>query len=1042
VRRISKALVAALTLLVIVAVAQAIADTAPTPTIQAASEISYTSAKLKGKVNPNGGPSTTTWQFQYSSEGTEGPWTPGPEGHLEGTEAEENTPLSVEGELSGLKPNTTYYTRLVATNEGGQSSVSAPSFATLEVAAPSVTIEAVPAPTSSTAQLSGHINPNAPEAAPASAAVEAGFSVSWHFQCTPDCGNPSGDVVAADNAEHEVSAEATGLLPGTKYKVSLVAENAGTSATAGPEEFTTEANAPSINSVSFSDVTTTGATLRAAIDPSGAPTTYRFEYTADADFQANGFDNATRVPVTDASVGSAPGQVVVSQVITGLDSDTKYDFRVVASNSVDSAESDAKVFTTFATSAEGPQGQFPGQGFLPNNRAWEMVSPQDKHGGGVTNETQQVHVATDGEAIAFPSEVGFGDVRGISTGADYIAERDGLAGTNGWSTHAITPRLAPLTVVAGGLNNISRFSAEFSPDLSSAVYESFRPLGGSPNSAAATNVYRLDGLRSAGGGSAELMSDSFKPLPSLLEPLFGGPPPPAAYLTMPPWIAGASTDIEHVLFETHLPLTEDAIFTGLPSVYESSGGVPHLVSRVPGGSATFCDDAGGPACQQALGSKAGLGAGEPTVGFLPGFYTPHVISNDGSRVFFQAPPALSGGKLYVREDGARTYQLNASEKAIPEDPKPAKYWDASTDGSRVFFTTEEGLVEGDDGSGDLYMYEVGKPEGERLTLLSDGTEEPYIVGASDDGRYVYFFLGTALYLWHDGQVAAIGDVGDVFAAALNTPALEWQWGNSKSKFSRVSPDGRHLLFIARSDAGLVGHGGFTGYDHGGGPRCGVNSCAELYLYSADTGKLQCASCNPSGAPATSDALDNISGNDVGARFLSRTQHQNQALSKDGRYVFFSTAEALVPQDSNGTWDAYVYDTQTEEPHLLSSGEDKNPSYFLDASPDGRDVFISTSQRLSRWDVDGAYDIYDARIGGGLPEPRPVPPACQGDACQPAPRELNDPTPSSSSFKGPGDPTHVKKKKRHGRKKHHARKHHKRAQRQINRNAKNDRRASR
>src|SRR5215813_1705523 len=58
--------------------------------------------------------------------------------------------------------------------------------------------------------------------------------------------------------------------------------------------------------------------------------------------------------------------------------------------------------------------------------------------------------------------------------------------------------------------------------------------------------------------------------------------------------------------------------------------------------------------------------------------------------------------------------------------------------------------------------------------------------------------------------------------------------------------------------------------------------------------------------------------------------------------------------------------------------------------------------LSGWDVDGGYDIYDARIDGGIKEPVPPPPSCQGDACQPTPRSLNDPTPSSSSFTGAGN----------------------------------------
>jgi hypothetical protein len=1051
VRRTSKALVAALTLLVTLAVAQAIADTAPTPTIQGASEISYTSAKLKGKVNPNGGPSTTTWQFQYSSEGTEGPWTPGPEGNFEGAEAEENTALSVEGELSGLKPNTTYYTRLVATNEGGQSSVSAPSFATLEVAAPSATIEAVSAPGSSSAQLVGHINPNAPEAAPTSPQVEAGFSVSWHFQCTPDCGNPSGSAVAADNAEHEVSAEASGLLPGIKYKVSLVAENAGTSASAGPEEFTTEANAPTINSVSFSDVTTGGATLRAAIDPSGAPTTYRFEYTDDADFEANGFDNATKVPVPDANVGSAPGAIAVSQAITGLDPATKYDFRVVASNFVDSAESEAKSFTTFATSTEGQGGQFPGQGFLPDNRAWEMVSPPDKHGGNVAAVTSRTHAAADGEAVTYVSSTGFADVQGTVSDIEYLSRRDRRPGTNGWSTHAITPRQSSLTLENAVLGGVSRYHGDFSADLSRAVFQSVRPLTDAPKAAETPNLYLRTDLATPGAGSYRLLSEPFAAPP---------PQPPINFLFFgQPYFGGASTDFNHVIFESALGLTEGTSF--IPNqykLYENASGSVRLVGRVPKEpEETSCDDTGGSSveCVNAPSSQAGISASIRA-------YPARMISADGSRIFFQSPAGEGGkgGNIYLREDGIRTFLLNASEKEPPAPPAgEAQLWDASRDGSRVFFTTGESLVEEDEdgGNSDLYMYEVDKPEGERLTVLSDGAEEASgvsVIGASDDGHYVYFISSgqlvagepagvfRGLYVWHDGDISYLGSF-PAEEPRLNTPRASWLAAPTL-KTSRVTPDGRHLLFMAKSDAGFKGRGGFAGYDHGGNTACvygGLESCRELYTYNAETAQLRCASCNPSGATATADALTDVHG-DPGP--IPETSHLSHALADDGRYVFFSTAERLVTEDTNGTSDAYSYDTTTEEARLLSSGEDKGPSYFVDASADGSDVFIATAERLSRWDTDTSYDIYDARVGGGLPEPVPPPPSCQGDACQPTPVGLNDPTPASSSFKGAGNPhkplsrcakgkRRVKTRngksrcvKRHAKKQHRTAKHNRRA----------------
>jgi hypothetical protein len=767
----------------------------------------------------------------------------------------------------------------------------------------------------------------------------------------------------------------------------------------------------------------------------------------------------------------------------------------------------------------GAAESFPGQGFLPNNRAWEMVSPPDKNGGNVTPFSQKVQSATDGDATTFSSLVSFGDVRGSTFEVDYMSRRDARPGTNGWSTHAITPRQNSLSLENAVLLGITAtYEGDYSPDLSKAVIRSGRPpLTDAPNVADVSNLYLREDLSTPGAGSYRLLTDSFAPISMTpIESAFFGRSR----------LDGTSADFSHVVYESTLGLVEgtsvgpqklyenvagdvrllgripypvrsltvsatagtftlsvngestDAIpfdapasviesdLDALPSVSGSGGDVtvtggpgssdgsaPYLLvfnaslaasanldlssdpSALSGGGASAevgvdprsysCDDAGGPAvaCVPATASQAGIPAFERK-------NADGMISDDGSRIFFQAPlDGLFGGTIYLREDGVRTLQLNASEKdpLAVEAPQKALLWEASRDGSRAFFTTSEGLIEGDDdGIPDLYMYEMEKPEGERLTLLSGGgdplAEVQGVVGASDDGHYVYFLAAgqlvageppverAGLYLWHDGDVSYIGSIDGAGAnsgqAVIENSTRASSSFPEETKTSRVSPDGRRLLFMSEADDGLKGRGGFAGYDQlskchaHNGPGFG---CRELYLYDADSGQLRCASCNPSGAPATSEAWgDVIAKTGIGA--IIGSSHLSNTLSDDVRYVFFSSADRLVSEDTNGTYDAYVYDTQSEEPHLLSSGEDKKPSYFMDASADGSDVFFATSEQLSRWDIDTSYDLYDARVGGGLPEPVPPPPSCQGDACQPTPRQLNDPTPASSTFRGARNPT--------------------------------------
>jgi hypothetical protein len=139
-----------------------------------------------------------------------------------------------------------------------------------------------------------------------------------------------------------------------------------------------------------------------------------------------------------------------------------------------------------------------------------------------------------------------------------------------------------------------------------------------------------------------------------------------------------------------------------------------------------------------------------------------------------------------------------------------------------------------------------------------------------------------------------------------------------------------------------------------------------------------------------------------------TFHLNHALSDDGRRAFFSSGEVLVPQDTNGKWDAYEYDVADGSVHLLSSGSDPSNSYFMDASRKGDDAFILTRERLVGWDIDGGYDLYDARVGGGVPDPV-AKIVCVGDTCQgpvsPVPGQLSV---QSKSVVGSNVKPHVKR----------------------------------
>jgi len=982
------AALAAVVLVLVLGVALA-AATAPTVTVENASEVGYTTAQVKGTVDRQD--QATTYRFQYASQPDFSDAATGIEATLEEGGP---GPQEVGGELAGLAPGTTYYLRLQAENGDGPSEDdAASSFTTEAVSTPVATIGPVTEVTASGAKFSGTVDPQGTDPA---------FDASWHFEYSTDDSNwtPLGEEgpVTGPGAQ-SVEQLASGLEPNRHYFVRLVASNAGGQGVspAPDPEFTTEGAAPNVISESVADVTQTKATVKAAVNPQNEPTTFHVEY-GPADCASNPCASTPE----SASIGSDLSEHAVSQQLTGLAADTTYHYRVVASNGTGSTSGPDRVFTTFAPLDQPPAGPFPGQGFLPDNRAWEMVSPPDKNGGEVAGGPTYIRAAADGSAVSFPSVTGFGDVAGAGLVFQYMAERTGAPGSNGWSTHSIQPRQEP-----EGANLVTLFQqpfylGEFSEDLTKGIFRALSPLTDAQNVDSTRNLYLRDDLRKPGPGTYQLLTDSSAPVPPA-----GTSPNVPSYR---PTFADASDDFNHILFESKLNLTNDAPAQPvgcltksnecLPRLYEWDQGTRRLAGILPDGS---------PASSSAAGRGSTASA-----------YTDDTLSADGSRFFFTAPvdaqgKAMEGSQIYLRVLASSTVRISASERTdcadtpdcggdnepdLSSDPNGAGiplFWGSSADGSKAFFSSPEQLTD-TPGSG-LYAYEAGGSDS--LTLIVGG-EEPAVIGASDDGSYVYFVRNaTQIGVWHEGAVRVIGNIENE-SAKQSTGRGPFNLG---AKTARVTPDGTHLAFISENDPGGVN------FDHG--DQCGTGAslgCSEVYVYDAvansGEGRLTCASCSSTGAAATVDASGQVG---VGEP-EPNTSHLNHFLSDDGRYVFFTTAERLVPADTNGRHDVYEYDMLTGKQHLLSSGEGGD-SYFMDASSDGHDVFFVTRQQLSGWDFDTSYDLYDARVDGGLPEPVPAPPSCQGDACQPSPTQLNDPTPASSGFSGLGNSNQRRSKSR-------------------------------
>ena len=270
-------------------------------------------------------------------------------------------------------------------------------------------------------------------------------------------------------------AEGKCLEPETEYLFRLAAESsAGEDEAEG--EFTTLAPLQ-FEALWSSRVGTDAAQINAQVNPLGIPSGAWFEYLPLSAWQASGFAGATRLPAAgQIDLGAGEEGVRASVALSGLYPGTPYRYRVTGDDPlIEPLTGPEGTFTTLA--AEAPLGGCPNEAtrgglsaFLPDCRAYEMVSPLDKENGDIAPpEEPSDHVpaandrsAAGGEAFTYSSFQAFAGAVSAPSASQYLARR----GTGGWATEAISPRRgSPL--LAPGLQLDTEFKS-FSPDLCQA----------------------------------------------------------------------------------------------------------------------------------------------------------------------------------------------------------------------------------------------------------------------------------------------------------------------------------------------------------------------------------------------------------------------------------------------------------------------------------------------------------------------------------------------------------------------------------------------
>jgi phosphodiesterase/alkaline phosphatase D-like protein len=300
------------------AAATCVAGQAPAPAVltKAAANVADTTATLQGSVNPNGCP--TMYHFEYGLTAAYGAVTTDTAGGS-GTSF-----VAATGPITGLKPNTTYHFRIVATSVGGTVGGSDATFTTKPACvagvSPTVLTRAATAIASGSATLHATVNP-------------LGCPTTYEFQYGTTIAYGKATSIrsaGSGTTPMSVSAPVSGLSPGTVYHFRIVAKSAGGTAVGADAFFQTAAGcvhnvtAPLVVTLPPAAVAQTSAVLRATVNPDNCATTYWFQY---------GLTTRYGKATTRQLAGSGALAVPASISIGGLTPGTVYHFRILAKSS-------------------------------------------------------------------------------------------------------------------------------------------------------------------------------------------------------------------------------------------------------------------------------------------------------------------------------------------------------------------------------------------------------------------------------------------------------------------------------------------------------------------------------------------------------------------------------------------------------------------------------------------------------------------------------------------------------------------------------------
>jgi len=574
-----------------------------------------------------------------------------------------------------------------------------------------------------------------------------------------------------------------------------------------------------------------------------------------------------RVPAGAAAIAGA-GRVprTFSQAIHGLAAGTTYHYRLVAENSAGRTLGSDKSFTTLSADRATPQ------------RAYEEVSAPDKQGLSIyANFGFQVEA--NGSAFVYSAQSAAAYASSSTQTSRYLARRE----TSGWSGQtALDPPLGTTRAIL--FSSVQAVSS----DAEHALVVSQKAL--TPDAIeGAANIYMSD----VGADTYQLVGTATENV------AFSGMVGPNKLTT---FMAGAP-NFSWIILNSHYPLLPGAPQS---AIYKwTEGGGLSLISLL--GSNTIPT---GVVRLTQMGTNA--------------------VSDDGEAIAF----ALEGGQegVYLRSAGHTIPISVAQYSGGPSGPQAGFVDGISRDGSGVVLQSNAQLTEDATDSGEkLYRYDAAT---ERLAYLGPipGGSQINLMGISDDAETVYFNGPNETLVWHDGK--------------------------------------RHVVYPAALRGALYGHASMSGNYFEFLVADGLFGDRAVHLYDAETEEETCISCPAGGGSVGVANIGEYPIRDINNSFA-------QVVTDDG-HAFFDTTAPLLAADHNVSSDVYEYFNGRLA--LVSPGDRDFAAILAGISKEGTDVFFTTAEGLVPKDTDQSYDVYDARIGGGFSEPVRQN-ECTGESCR-------------------------------------------------------------